>query len=126
MRAFDSEAAGGGRQLSVEPDGAWSSTLDFYKEVVRFAKKHDIIILSDLAYAEIYFDGNPPPSILQVPGAMDVAVEFTSLSKTYSMPGWRMGFAVGNERLIGGAWRASNPISITAPSRRSRWRRRRR
>jgi len=74
--------------------------LDFYKEVVDFAKKHDLIVLSDLAYAEIYFDVPPPPSILQVKGAMDVAVEFSSLSKTYSMPGWRIGFAVGNERLI--------------------------
>ncbi|MEX0744003.1 MAG: LL-diaminopimelate aminotransferase [Phycisphaeraceae bacterium] len=73
---------------------------DFYREVVRFAKKHDLIVLSDLAYAEIYFEGEPPPSILEIPGAMDLAVEFTTLSKTYAMPGWRMGFAVGNERLI--------------------------
>jgi alanine-synthesizing transaminase len=73
---------------------------DFYQEVVRFAKKHDLIVLSDLAYAEIYFEGEPPPSILEIPGAMDLAVEFTTLSKTYAMPGWRMGFAVGNERLI--------------------------
>jgi len=73
---------------------------DFYREVVSFARKNDLIVLSDLAYAEIYFDNEPPPSILEIPGAMDIAVEFTSLSKTYSMPGWRMGFAVGNERLI--------------------------
>src|SRR5690606_19333539 len=77
------------------------ATLDFYKDVVAFAKKHDIFVLSDIAYSEIYFDNNPPPSILQAPGAFDVAVEFTSLSKTFSMPGWRVGFAVGNERLIG-------------------------
>ena len=70
--------------------------LDFYRELVDFARKHEIWLLSDIAYAEIYFDGNPPPSILQVRGAKDVAAEFTSLSKTYSMPGWRMGFAVGN------------------------------
>ena len=74
--------------------------LEFYKEVVAFARKHDLLVLSDLAYAEIYFEGEPPPSILQVPGAMDIAVEFTTLSKTYAMPGWRVGFAVGNERLI--------------------------
>lgn len=74
--------------------------LDFYAEVVAFARRHGIWVLSDLAYAEIYFDDNPPPSILQVPGAMECAVEFTSLSKTFSMPGWRMGFAVGNPRLI--------------------------
>ncbi len=66
------------------------ATLDFYRDVVAFAKKHDFIILSDLAYSEIYFDGTPPPSVLQVPGAMDVAVEFTSMSITFSMPagGW--------------------------------------
>ena len=74
--------------------------LDFYGEVVEFCRRHSIFILSDLAYAEIYFDGNPPPSILQVPGARDIAVEFTSVSKTYSMPGWRIGFATGNARLI--------------------------
>ena len=62
---------------------AYVADLDFYKELVAFAKKHDIFILSDLAYAEVYFDDNPPPSVLQVPGAMDVAVEFTSMSKTY-------------------------------------------
>ncbi len=73
---------------------------DFYAEVVAFAKKHELIVLSDLAYAEIYFDEEPPASFLEVPGAMDIAVEFTSVSKTYSMPGWRIGFAVGNERLI--------------------------
>jgi alanine-synthesizing transaminase len=73
---------------------------DFYKEIVSFAKKHELIVLSDLAYAEIYFEGGPPPSILEIPGGMDIAVEFTTLSKTYAMPGWRVGFAVGNERLI--------------------------
>ncbi len=76
------------------------ATLDFYRDLVSFAKRHQIIILSDLAYAEMYYDGNPPPSVLQVPGAIDIAVEFTSMSKTFSMAGWRMGFAVGNERLI--------------------------
>ncbi len=97
--------------------------LAFYKEAVAYAKKHDIILLSDLAYSEIYFDDNaPPPSILQIDGAKDVAVEFTSLSKTYSMPGWRMGFAVGNERLIGALTRiksyldygAFTPIQVAA------------
>lgn len=74
--------------------------LEFYEEVVAFCKRHNIWILSDLAYCEIYFDGNPPPSILQVPGAKDIAVEFTSMSKTYSMAGWRIGFAAGNKTLI--------------------------
>ncbi len=90
------------------------ATLDFYKDVVAFAKKNDIIILSDLAYAEIYFDGTPPPSILQVPGAIDIAVEFTSMSKTFSMPGWRMGFAVGNERLIAALTRVKSYLDYGA------------
>ncbi|HET6322346.1 MAG TPA: LL-diaminopimelate aminotransferase [Hyphomicrobium sp.] len=101
---------------------AMTADLDFYKEAVALAKKLDLIILSDIAYAEIYFDGNPPPSVLQVPGAMDIAVEFTSLSKTYNMPGWRMGFAVGNERLIAALARiksyldygAFTPIQVAA------------
>ena len=93
---------------------AYEADLDFYAEVVAFAKKHDIIILSDLAYAEIFFDGAPPPSILQVPGAIDVAVEFTSMSKTFSMPGWRMGFAVCNERLIAALARVKSYLDYGA------------
>src|SRR3954447_24491942 len=88
--------------------------LDFYKELVPFAKKHGIFILSDLAYAEVYFEDNPPPSILQVPGAMDIAVEFTSLSKTYSMPGWRIGFAVGNDRIIAALSRVKSYLDYGA------------
>src|SRR5579863_7331304 len=88
--------------------------LDFYRDLIAFAKKHGLLVLSDLAYAEVYFDDNPPPSILQVPGAMDVAVEFTSLSKTYSMPGWRMGFAVGNERLIAALARVKSYLDYGA------------
>ncbi|PCH82437.1 MAG: aminotransferase [Hyphomicrobiales bacterium] len=93
---------------------AYVADLDFYRDVVAFAKKHDIFILSDLAYSEIYFDGNRPPSILEVPGAKDIAVEFTSLSKTYSMPGWRMGFAVGNERLISALTRVKSYLDYGA------------
>lgn len=93
---------------------AMTASLDFYKAAVELAKKLDLIILSDIAYAEIYFDGNPPPSVLQVPGAMDVTVEFTSLSKTYNMPGWRMGFAVGNERLIGALARVKSYLDYGA------------
>jgi alanine-synthesizing transaminase len=74
--------------------------LDFYAEVVKYCRAHGLIVISDLAYAEIYYTETPPPSILQVPGAKDIAVEFTSLSKTYSMPGWRIGFAAGNKRLV--------------------------
>ncbi|WP_207620563.1 LL-diaminopimelate aminotransferase, partial [Oharaeibacter diazotrophicus] len=88
--------------------------LDFYRDVVAFARKHGIFVLSDLAYSEIYFDGVPPPSILQVPGAMDVCVEFTSMSKTFSMAGWRMGFAVGNERLIAALARVKSYLDYGA------------
>ena len=93
---------------------AMTCGLDFYTEVVQYAKKHDIIVLSDIAYCEIYFDGVPPPSILQVPGAVDVAVEFSSLSKTYAMAGWRIGFAVGNERLIGALARVKSYLDYGA------------
>jgi alanine-synthesizing transaminase len=88
--------------------------LAFYTDAVQLAKRLDLIILSDVAYAEIYFDGTPPPSVLQVPGAMDIAVEFTSLSKTYAMPGWRMGFAVGNERLIAALARVKSYLDYGA------------
>ena len=74
--------------------------LNFYKEVVKIALKYQVYVLSDLAYAEIYFDQSPPPSILQVPKAKNIAVEFTSMSKTYAMAGWRIGYAVGNPKLI--------------------------
>jgi len=90
------------------------ANLDFYRDLVAFAKKHSLLVLSDLAYAEVYFDNNPPPSILQVPGAMDVAVEFTSMSKTYSMPGWRIGFAVGNERIIAALARVKSYLDYGA------------
>ena len=73
--------------------------LDFYGEIVEFCRAKQVFILSDLAYSEIYFD-DPPPSILQITAAWDIAVEFTSLSKTYAMPGWRIGFATGNRHLI--------------------------
>ena len=74
--------------------------LDFYKEIIKMALKYNVYVLSDLAYAEIYFDKKPPPSILQVNRAKEIAVEFTSMSKTYAMAGWRIGFAVGNKKLI--------------------------
>ncbi len=93
---------------------AYVAELDFYKDLIAFAKKHELIVLSDLAYAEVYFDGKPPPSVLQVPGAMDVTVEFTSMSKTFSMPGWRMGFAVGNERIIAALARVKSYLDYGA------------
>ncbi len=106
------------------PANPTTMTVDigFYHEVVEFARRHKIYILSDLAYGEIYFDGNPPPSILQVPGAKEWAIEFTSMSKTYSMPGWRVGFATGNRELVGALRRiksyldygAFTPIQVAA------------
>ena len=101
---------------------AWLADLDFYREIVAFALRHEIFVLSDLAYAEIYFGDKVPPSLLEVPRAKEIAVEFTSLSKTYSMPGWRMGFAAGNPRLIAALARmksyldygAFTPIQVAA------------
>ena len=101
---------------------AYLADLDVYREIVAFARRHEIWIMSDLAYAEIYFGDKIPPSILEVPGAKDIAVEFTSLSKTYSMPGWRMGFAAGNPKLINALTRikayldygAFTPIQVAA------------
>jgi alanine-synthesizing transaminase len=101
---------------------AYMADLEFYYELVALARKNDLFIISDLAYAEIYFGDQPPPSVLQVPGAKDITVEFTSMSKTYSMPGWRMGFAAGNPRLISALARmksyldygAFTPIQVAA------------
>jgi alanine-synthesizing transaminase len=88
--------------------------LDFYGEIVAFCRRHNIIVLSDLAYAEVYFDDKPPPSILEIPGAREIAVEFSSLSKTYSMAGWRIGFAVGNARLIAALTRVKSYLDYGA------------
>lgn len=96
--------------------------LDFYAEVVDFCRRHGIWVISDLAYSEVFFEGEPPPSILQVQGAKEVAVEFTSLSKTYSMPGWRIGFCAGNPTLVAALARvksytdygAFTPIQVAA------------
>ncbi|RFB80977.1 LL-diaminopimelate aminotransferase [Methylovirgula sp. 4M-Z18] len=93
---------------------AMVASLDFYKDLVAFAKKHELFVLSDLAYAELYFNDEPPPSVLQVNGAFDVTVEFTSMSKTFSMAGWRMGFAVGNERLLAALARVKSYLDYGA------------
>ena len=77
-----------------------SVEIDFFEKVVEFAQEHDLIVVHDFAYADIVFDGYKAPSLLQVPGAKDVGVEFFSLSKSYNMPGWRVGFAVGNRDII--------------------------
>lgn len=81
------------------PTGA-IATLDFYKDVVRFAKDYDIAVCSDLAYSEVTYDGYDAPSMMQVDGSKDVVIEMHSLSKTFNMTGWRLGFAVGNRDLI--------------------------
>jgi LL-diaminopimelate aminotransferase len=78
------------------------ATLDLFKELVAFAKKHQILLCHDNAYSEIYFDGKPQPSLLEVPGGKEVGCEFHSLSKTYNMAGWRIGFLVGHEKIIDG------------------------
>jgi alanine-synthesizing transaminase len=93
---------------------AYTADLGFYEQVVAFARENDLWVISDLAYAEIYFGDQPTPSILQVPGAKEVAVEFTSMSKTYSMAGWRMGFAVGNPDLIGALGRVKSYLDYGA------------
>ena len=98
------------------PSNPTAETVDlaFYERLVAWAKENKVWILSDLAYSELYYDGNPTPSILQVPGAKDVAIEFTSLSKTYSMAGWRMGFAVGNKTLIAAMTRVKSYLDYGA------------
>lgn len=88
--------------------------LDFYGRVVDFCRHHGIYILADVTYAEIYFEGEPPPSLLQVPGARDITVEFYSMSKSYSMPGWRIGFATGNRKLIGALTRIKSYLDYGA------------
>ena len=93
---------------------AYVADLPFYERLVAFAREHGLIVISDLAYSEIYFGDTPTPSILQVEGAKEVAVEFTSMSKTYSMAGWRIGFAVGNPRLIAALARVKSYLDYGA------------
>src|SRR5688572_16779931 len=98
------------------PSNPTAQTVDlkFYEQLVAFAKPEGLWVISDLAYAEIYFGDTPTPSILQVPDARDVAVEFTSMSKTYSMAGWRIGFAVGNQELIAALARVKSYLDYGA------------
>jgi len=93
---------------------AYVADLPFYQKVVDFAREHKVWVISDLAYAEIYFGDTPTPSILQIPEARDVAIEFTSMSKTYSMAGWRIGFAVGNRSLINALTRVKSYLDYGA------------
>jgi alanine-synthesizing transaminase len=93
---------------------AYVADIDFYGKVIAFAREHKLWVISDLAYAEIYFGDTPTPSILQVPDAKEVAIEFTSMSKTYSMAGWRIGFAVGNRTLINALTRVKSYLDYGA------------
>ena len=95
------------------PTAQWVD-LDFYRETVRLAQRHDLLVLSDVAYSEIYFEDNPPPSILQVDGARERAVEINTLSKTYAMAGWRVGMVVGNERLCAALARVKSYLDYGA------------
>ncbi|HEY3814860.1 MAG TPA: LL-diaminopimelate aminotransferase [Caulobacteraceae bacterium] len=95
------------------PTAQWAG-LDFYREVIRIARQHDLLVLSDVAYSEIYFDNNPPPSILEVEGARERAVEINSLSKTYAMAGWRIGMVVGNARLCAALMRVKSYLDYGA------------
>ena len=95
------------------PTAQWVD-LEFYRDAVQLARKHDMLIISDVAYSEIYFDNNPPPSILQVEGAKDLAVEVNSLSKTYAMAGWRVGMVVGNERMCAALARVKSYLDYGA------------
>jgi alanine-synthesizing transaminase len=98
------------------PSNPTAETVDlaFYERLVAWAKENKVWIISDLAYSELYYDGNPTRSILEVPGAKDVAVEFTSLSKTFSMAGWRIGFAVGNKAMISALTRVKSYLDYGA------------
>ncbi|MCB4822917.1 LL-diaminopimelate aminotransferase [Roseicella aerolata] len=93
---------------------AYLASIEFYRELVKLCRRHELFILSDLAYAELYFGDVPPPSVLEVEGAKDITVEFTSMSKTYNMPGWRMGFAAGNPRLIAALARVKSYLDYGA------------
>ena len=98
------------------PSNPTAETVDlaFYERLVAWAKENRVWVISDLAYSELYYDGNPTRSILEVPGAKDVAVEFTSMSKTFSMAGWRIGFAVGNQKLIAALTRVKSYLDYGA------------
>ncbi len=90
--------------------------LHFFERVIRFAREHDLMVLHDFAYAEVCFDGYKPPSILQVPGARDVVIEFVSLSKSHSMAGWRVGFACGNPDMIHALARIKSYLDYGIPT----------
>ncbi len=96
------------------PTGALA-TLDFFERAVHFARRHDIAVLHDLAYADVAYDGYVPPSFLEVPGAAEVGIEFNSLSKTYNMTGWRVGMAAGNAAMIDALTRVKSNLDSGIP-----------
>jgi LL-diaminopimelate aminotransferase len=96
------------------PTGACAG-LEFFERVVDFARRHDIIVCHDLAYADVAYDGYSPPSFLQVPGAKEVGIEFNSLSKTYNMTGWRVGMAVGNAAMVDALTRVKSNLDSGIP-----------
>jgi alanine-synthesizing transaminase len=98
------------------PSNPTAETVDlaFYERLVAWGKENKVWIISDLAYSELYYDGKPTRSILEVPGAKDIAIEFTSMSKTFSMAGWRVGFAVGNAKLIAALKRVKSYLDYGA------------
>jgi LL-diaminopimelate aminotransferase len=96
------------------PTGA-TATPEFFERVVHFARQHRIAVLHDLAYADVAFDGYDPPSFLQTPGAMDVGVEFNSLSKTYNMTGWRVGMVAGNAAMVDALMRVKSNLDSGIP-----------
>ena len=89
--------------------------LSFFEKIVDFARDHDLMVLHDFAYAEVCFDGYRPPSLLEVPGAKELAIEFTSLSKSHSMAGWRVGFACGNREMVGALARIKSYLDYGMP-----------
>lgn len=117
LDAIPGDVADGAKMMFINypnnPTGA-TAELDFYEKVVAFAKKHEIIVLSDNAYSEMAFDGYQAPSFLQTPGALDVGMEFHSLSKTYNMTGWRIGWAAGRKEIIEGLGRVKSNIDSGA------------
>ena len=117
LTVVDPEIADNAKIMHVNyPNNPTAATADkkFFEEVVSFAREHDIIVCHDAAYSEVAFDGYKAPSFLQVDGAKDVGIEFHSLSKTYNMTGWRIGFAVGNKRVIAGLGKVKQNIDSGA------------
>jgi len=117
LDAIPDEVAGRARVLWLNypnnPTGA-TATLDFFEEAVSFARRHDLALLHDACYSEVTYDGYRAPSLLQAEGAMDVAIEFHSVSKTYNMTGWRIGMAVGNADMINALMRVKSNLDSGA------------